>query len=47
MKLEPTLSSHFIEYICDYLLDHNIDPDPILKELKLPAYKNSAIFIRW
>ena len=41
MKLEPTLSSHFIEYICDYLLDHNIDPDPILKELKLPAYKNS------
>ena len=35
MKFEPTLSRRFSRYICDFLLDDGIDPEPILKECGL------------
>ncbi len=32
MNFEPSLSPRFVAYIRDYLLDRNIDPDPIFAE---------------
>ena len=56
MDFEPTLSPRFVAYVRDYLLDRDIDPDPVFAEagiesLKheefdcpLPVYKVATLF---
>lgn len=40
MDFEPTLSARFVAYVRDYLLDRDIDPDPIFKECGIESSKH-------
>lgn len=40
MDFEPTLSPRFVAYVRDYLLDRQVDPEPVFRACDVPSKKN-------
>ncbi len=40
MEFEPTLSPRFVAYVRDYLMDREIEPEPIFAECGIPASRD-------